>query len=68
MRMILDAVLLSIVKLCPNGDSVAILPEWKLLLGEGVTITNPSTQYEVSLTGSVDYGIIRYEKTEDNHG
>ena len=65
--MILDAVLLSIAKLCPNGDSVAILPEWKLSLG-GVTITNPSTQYEVSLTGSVDYGIIRYEKTEDNHG
>jgi len=65
-RMVLDAVLLSIAKLSPSDKGIAILPEWRLTSGEGVAIRNRTTQYEVSLTGSVDYGIIQYGQDDDD--
>jgi len=65
-RMILDSVLLSIAKLSPSKYGVAILPEWRLASGEGVVIRNPVSSYEVTLTGTVDYGIIQYERNDNN--
>jgi hypothetical protein len=66
--MILDSVLLSIAKLSPSKYGVAILPEWRLASGEGVVIRNPVSSYEVTLTGTVDYGIIQYERNDNNRG
>ncbi len=66
--MVLDAVLLSIAKLSPSDKGIAILPEWRLTSREGVAIRNHMMQYEVSLTGSVDYGIIQYGQDDDDHG
>ena len=70
-RMLLEAVLLHLgkaIKKTDKGYSVAILPEMRLGTGHGVKIVNPLTQYEVWLTGSVDYAILKYVDEPDNKG
>ncbi|GBE86761.1 hypothetical protein BKA93DRAFT_343182 [Sparassis latifolia] len=68
-RMILDAVLLSFAKIAsqerPN-QGVAILPEMRIATGEGVQIVNPVSQYELWLTGNVDYAVMQYLDEWDN--
>ncbi|KAI0344376.1 hypothetical protein BDW22DRAFT_1427977 [Trametopsis cervina] len=62
-RMVLDALLLSLAKLsCSDAPHVrvAILPEMQLDSVDGITIKNPHMDYEVSLSGRVDYAILRY--------
>jgi hypothetical protein len=63
--MILDAVLFTlrrIVKNAPGGFSLALLPEMKITPPEGVLVKSPVSEYALSLTGSVDYGVIKYKE------
>ena len=67
-HIILDAVLLSLAKTASSDETklgVAILPEIRIAVGEGV---NPISQYEIWLTGNVDYTVIQYTDEEDNEG
>jgi len=62
-RMILDAVLLSLAKIASSDETqlgVAILPEMRIAVGDGVQVINPVSQYEIWLTGNVDYAVIQY--------
>ncbi|TFY76544.1 hypothetical protein EWM64_g7469 [Hericium alpestre] len=68
-RMLLDAVLLRLGKVTGKTEQkgrVAIMREMRLGAADGVQITNPLTQYEVWLTGSVDYAILKYVDEYDN--
>ncbi|TFY77811.1 hypothetical protein EWM64_g6200 [Hericium alpestre] len=68
-RMLLDAVLLRLGKITGKTEQkgrVAVMPEMRLGAADGVQITNPLTQYEVWLTGSVDYAILKYVDEYDN--
>ena len=66
--MILDAVLLtlgSVVHDAQTEHSVAILPEtrigsigWNL---SGIHVKNPVSGYEIILTGTMDYAVLRYK-------
>jgi uncharacterized membrane protein len=68
--MLLDAVLLSVTKVfsrrSDHKDSVAILPEMKVQLLSGVCVKHPSSSYQVLLSGSMDYGIAKYENNYHN--
>ena len=69
--MIIDAVLLSIAKISAKRDAthaVAILPGMRLGTGDGVVIKNPISEFEVWLTGNVDYGIVQYKASTANKG
>jgi hypothetical protein len=69
--MILDAVLLSLAKIASSEETklgVAILPEMRIAVGDGVQVINPVSQYEIWLTGSVDYAVIQYADEKDNKG
>jgi hypothetical protein len=68
--MILDAILLTIADISLDAKEklfVAILPEMRIASGDGVLVKNPVNQFEVWLTGSVDYGVCTYEH-EENRG
>jgi hypothetical protein len=70
-RMILDAVLLSLAKIASSDETklgVAILPEMRIAVGDGVQVINPVSQYEIWLTGNVDYAVIQYTDEKDNKG
>ena len=61
--MILDAVLLSLAKIASSDETklgVAILPEMRIAVGDAVQVINPVSQYEIWLTGNVDYAVIQY--------
>jgi len=61
--MILDAILLTIADIFLDAKEklfVAILPEMQIVSGDGVSVKNPVNQFEVWLTGSVDYGVCTY--------
>jgi len=63
-RMILDAVLLTVAEISSDGDAkipVAILPEMRVATGDGVLLRNRATDFEMWLTGNVDYGLCTYE-------
>ncbi|KAK7029204.1 hypothetical protein R3P38DRAFT_2934478 [Favolaschia claudopus] len=66
-RMILDAVLLTVAEISSDGDTkvpVAILPEMRIASGEGVLLKNPVTDFELWVTGSVNYGLCTYEQED----
>ncbi|KAJ7694689.1 hypothetical protein B0H16DRAFT_1751040 [Mycena metata] len=70
-RMILDAVLLDVVKICADGDTklpVAVLPEMRIASGDGILLKNPTTSFEMWLTGSVDYAMRTYENESEWQG
>jgi hypothetical protein len=61
--MILDAILLTVAEISADGEAkspVAIFPEMQIATGDGVSIVNPTTKFQVWLTGNVDYGICTY--------
>jgi len=70
--MILDAVLLTLGSIMHDAQpkrSVAILPETRMgsldwHLG-GIQVKNPVSGYELFLTGTMDYAVLRYQ--EDRH-
>ena len=69
--MILDAVLLSLAKIASSEETklgVAILPEMRIAVGDGVQVINPFSQYEIWLTGNVDYAVIQFADEKDNRG
>lgn len=71
--MILDAVLLTLGNIVrdtqPPGLSVAILPE--MSIGSlpchisGVQVKNPESGYEILLTGTMGYAVLRYQDHYD---
>ncbi|KAJ7240378.1 hypothetical protein B0H12DRAFT_54037 [Mycena haematopus] len=64
-RMLIDAVLLSIAKIRSerNPDtSVAILPKMRL---DDIVVANPDTNFQVWLTGHVDYSVLQYSDQDD---
>ena len=71
--MILDAVLLTLGSIVrdtqPPELSVAILPE--ISIGSlqcdisGIRVKNPESGYEILLTGTMDYAVVRYQ---NHHG
>jgi hypothetical protein len=68
-RMVLDAVLLLIAKISAKrhpGHAVVILLEMRLTTSDGIRIISPTSNYEVWLTGNVDYGIIEYMDDNDS--
>ncbi|KAF8313735.1 hypothetical protein F5887DRAFT_1151878 [Amanita rubescens] len=69
-RMILDAVLLTIADISVDAKEklhVAIFPDMQVTSGDGVLVKNPKNQFEVWLTGSVDYGICTYQYEGDRN-
>ncbi|KAI0300516.1 hypothetical protein B0F90DRAFT_1723552 [Multifurca ochricompacta] len=44
---------------------VAIFPEMRIASGDGVLVKNTVTQFEVWLTGNVDYGVCTYKDEAD---
>ncbi|KAH9953295.1 hypothetical protein BC827DRAFT_1249215 [Russula dissimulans] len=66
--MILDAILLTIADISLDAKEklpVAIFPKMRIASGDGVLVKNPVNQFEVWLTGNVDYGVCTYEDEED---
>lgn len=64
-RMILDAVLLTISDIsldAQGGLPVAIFPQMEIA---PIPVKNFETQFEVRLTGNVDYGVCTYESETD---
>lgn len=67
--MILEAVLLTVAEMSADGEAklpVAIFPEMKIDTGvhrDGVSVTSPTTNPQIRLTGNVDYGIYTYTDT-----
>lgn len=58
--MILDAILLTIADISLDAKEklpVAIFPEMRITSGDGVLVKNTVNQFEVWLTGNVDYGV-----------
>ena len=69
--MILDAVLLSLAKIASSEEAklgVAILPKMRIAVGDGVQVINTVSQYEIWLTGYIDYAVIQYAEEKDNKG
>ena len=67
--MILDAVLLALADVVSAEQRcVAILPDMKFASGNGISIKNPVSGYELWLDGSVDYAVIEYDDKSDNKG
>ncbi|KAK0238633.1 hypothetical protein EDD85DRAFT_935957 [Armillaria nabsnona] len=63
-RMVFDAILLTVAEASVNGGAklpVAIFPEMWVATGDGVLIENPTTGFEVWLTGTTDYGAYTYK-------
>ncbi|KAH9083798.1 hypothetical protein EDB83DRAFT_2512105 [Lactarius deliciosus] len=65
-RMILDALLLTLQKITSTQEfDVAILPEMRIIDGDGVQLSHPTSGYELWLSGNVDYVVIWYEKDKN---
>jgi hypothetical protein len=63
-RMVLDAILLTVAEISADGEAklpVAIFPEMRVATGDGVNIVNPTTKFQLWLTGNVDYGLCTYK-------
>ncbi|KAF8332139.1 hypothetical protein F5887DRAFT_1078178 [Amanita rubescens] len=63
-RMILDAILLTIADISLDAKEklpVAIFPDMRIASGDGVLVKNTVNQFEVWLTGNVDYGVCTYK-------
>ncbi|KAF8171228.1 hypothetical protein K438DRAFT_1613143 [Mycena galopus ATCC 62051] len=63
-RMIVDAVLLAVAEICADSDAklpVAILPGMRIASAEGILLKNPTTSFEMRVTGTVDYVVCTYE-------
>jgi hypothetical protein len=61
--MILDAILLTVAEISADGQAktpVAIFPELRIATGDGVSIVNPTTKFQVWLTGNIDHGLCTY--------
>ncbi|KAK7050481.1 hypothetical protein R3P38DRAFT_3173891 [Favolaschia claudopus] len=70
-RMILDAVLLTVAEICFDRGlkiPVAILPEMTITSADGILLKNPITSYEMWFTGAVDYGVCTYEDEDGLSG
>jgi hypothetical protein len=71
--MILDAVLLTLGNIVRDtqlpGLSVAILPEMSIgsLQSDvsGIRVKNPESEYELLLTGTMGYAVVRYRHHDD---
>lgn len=73
--MIIDAVLLTVGNIVHDARSslsLAILPEtrlesidWNLI---GIQVKNPESGYELLLTGTMDYAVLRYKDCFDVKG
>jgi len=66
--MILDAILLTIADISldvKEKHPVAIFPEMQIASGDGVLVKNTVNQFEVWLTGNVDYGVCTYKHKTD---
>ena len=64
----LDAVLLTIADISLDVKEklpVAIFPEMRVASGDGVLVKSAESQFELWLTGNVDYGICTYQYEED---
>ena len=64
-RMILDAILLTVAEISADGEAklpVAIFPEMRVATGDGVSIVNPTTKFQLWLTGNADYGLCTYKR------
>ena len=63
-RTILDAVLLTIADISLDAKEnfpVSIFPEMRIASGDGVLVRNTANQFEVWLTGNIDYGVLAYK-------
>ncbi|KAJ7194324.1 hypothetical protein GGX14DRAFT_378060 [Mycena pura] len=70
-RMILDAVLLTVAEISSDGDAkrpVAIFPGMRIATGDGICLKNPTTGFEMWVTGAVDYGLCTYEQEDLRKG
>lgn len=68
--MILEAILLTVAEISADGEAnmpVAIFPEMRVATGDGVSIVNPTTKFQLWLSGNVDYGLCTY-KHESQRG
>ncbi|KAL0945712.1 hypothetical protein HGRIS_014860 [Hohenbuehelia grisea] len=66
-RVYLDAILITLRKIAlESSKDIAILPEFSLTPADGVRLVNKENGYEVTITGSVDYAVIKYERNEDS--
>ena len=66
--MVLDAVLLTLRSIVHHAEpkrSVAILPETRIGSPDcdlsGIQVKNPVSGYEIFLTGTMDYAVLRYK-------
>src|ERR1700683_279805 len=67
--MILDAILLALAEIASTQKrGVAILPEMRIVQGDGVQISHPISGYELWLSGNVNYVVIEYEDVRDYKG
>ena len=71
-RMMLDAVLLALPGLAAGAPlqaatDIAIVPGLRLAPSGGVKVTNPETGFQLRLTGSADYAVIKYVNDRDGN-
>lgn len=69
--MLLDPILLAvrrITSLRQSDASLAILPQMRIAVGDGIRVINPFAQRRTWLTGNVDYAVLRYLDVLDNKG
>jgi len=65
--MIIDAVILTLGRIIqhgePSGYDLTILPEMRIIPKShvGALVKNPMTEFQMLLTGCVDYGVVRHE-------
>ena len=65
--MILDAILLTVAEISADGEAklpVAIFPKMQVATqaGDGVNIVNPTTGFQLWLSGNADYGLCTYKQ------
>jgi hypothetical protein len=61
--MMIDAILLTVAEISADGEDklpVAIFPEMQAGTGDGVSIVNPKTGFQLWLTDKMDYGLCTY--------
>lgn len=50
------------------GHDIAIFPEMRLGIEDGIRVVNPVSEYEVWLNGNIDYSVTQYRVERDNRG
>ncbi|KAK7037851.1 hypothetical protein VNI00_010813 [Paramarasmius palmivorus] len=65
LRMVFEAILIALAVKGPE-DGVAIVPGLNLGQDEPMRIANPTSEYELWLSGKVDYAVMMYKTDEDN--